>query len=161
MFYAQRFCHSNLNMVDITAIPNRLEDTVRKPKYQDVLHGFFTEIMINAVDLVLLYELQKVMVQLPRRSQVVPERLLNDEAAPSTFFLVRQATFFELFYYIEKDIGGSCEVVKVISSRPAFLVQAIEDVFKFEKSTGIVIVPREISESIDHPVTNAGFEVVL
>src|SRR5581483_6958521 len=148
-------------MVDIAAIPHRLEDTVRKPKYEDVLYSFFSEIVINAVNLVFLYELKKVVIQLPRGSQVVPERLLHDEAAPRTFFLIRQATHFQLFHNIEKHIGGSCKVVEVISSGPAFLVHGIQNVFKFEESTGIVIVPCEIAESIDHPVTDAGFEVVL
>jgi hypothetical protein len=52
-------------VIDVVAVPNRLEQAVGKPQQQDVLDGFFAEVMIDAVDLVLSQDLQKSTVQRP------------------------------------------------------------------------------------------------
>ena len=47
------FGHRDLHVVDVVAIPNRLEDRVREPQHEQVLHGLFAEVVIDAVDLLL------------------------------------------------------------------------------------------------------------
>ena len=47
-----RFRNRDLHMLNSVAVPDRLEKTVRKPQGQNVLHGFFPEKMIDAVDLI-------------------------------------------------------------------------------------------------------------
>ena len=49
-FHADRFGRRDLDVVDIAAIPERLENTVAEAERQDVLNGFFAEVMIDAVD---------------------------------------------------------------------------------------------------------------
>ena len=46
--------HRDLHMIDVAAIPHRLENSVRKAKRQNVLNGFFSEIMVDAEDLLFL-----------------------------------------------------------------------------------------------------------
>ena len=51
---AHRLRVRNLNVIDIPAIPDRFENRVIEPEHHDVLHRFFAQIMIDAVDLALL-----------------------------------------------------------------------------------------------------------
>ena len=46
-----RFCSRDLHLLDVTPIPDRLEDPVRKAEYQKVLNGFFSQVVVNPVDL--------------------------------------------------------------------------------------------------------------
>ena len=45
--------HGDLHMVDVVAVPERLEDRVGEARHQDVLHGLLAEVVIDAVDLAL------------------------------------------------------------------------------------------------------------
>ena len=51
MFHANDFGGGDLHVVDVIAIPERLDDVVRKAEDHHVLDGFFAEIMVDAVDL--------------------------------------------------------------------------------------------------------------
>ena len=50
---AERLCNRDLDMLDVIAPPQRLEDAVRKAQDHDVLDRLFAEEMIDPVDLVL------------------------------------------------------------------------------------------------------------
>ena len=43
----------DLNMVDVTPVPDRLEDRIVEPEHHDVLHRFFTQVVIDTIDLIL------------------------------------------------------------------------------------------------------------
>ena len=60
LFDADRFRDGDLHVIDVAAIPDRLENTVGETKHQDVLDGFFAEVMIDAVDLLFADDLQRV-----------------------------------------------------------------------------------------------------
>ncbi len=49
---ADRFRHRDLHVVDVAAVPDRLEDAVGEAEDQDVLDGLFAQVVIDAVDLV-------------------------------------------------------------------------------------------------------------
>ena len=57
---AELFVDRDLDMVDVIAIPDRLEHAVGEAQHQDVLDGFLAEVMIDPVDLVLVDELRAV-----------------------------------------------------------------------------------------------------
>ena len=52
-FYSHGFSHGDLDMVDMVAIPKRLEDGVCKTHQHDVLHRLFAQEVVHAVDLAL------------------------------------------------------------------------------------------------------------
>ena len=54
LFHANGFCCRDLNVVDVIAVPDRLENGVRKAHHQDVLNRLFAEIVVDAEDLVFL-----------------------------------------------------------------------------------------------------------
>ncbi len=47
------FGHRDLHVIDVVAIPDRLENRVGEPQHEQVLHRFFAQIVIDAVDLAL------------------------------------------------------------------------------------------------------------
>ena len=51
-FHADRFGIGDLNVIDIAAVPDRLEDAVGKAKHQKVLNRLLAEIVIDSEDLV-------------------------------------------------------------------------------------------------------------
>ena len=81
-FHAYRFRHRDLYMVDVAAVPDRLENSVGESERHDVLHGFFAEIMVDAVNLFLVSYFQQLLIQLLGRFQIVPERFFNHNPAP-------------------------------------------------------------------------------
>ena len=41
------FGYGDLDVIDVIAIPNRLEDRISETQHQDVLDGFFAQIMVD------------------------------------------------------------------------------------------------------------------
>ena len=50
---ADRLGHGDLHVVDVIAVPQRLEDAVGEPEHHDVLDRLLAEIMVDAIDLAL------------------------------------------------------------------------------------------------------------
>ncbi len=68
----------DLDVVDEVAVPDRLEHPVGEPEREHVLDGLLAQVVVDAVDLALVEDGAKLGVQLPRRGEVVAERLLDD-----------------------------------------------------------------------------------
>ena len=79
---AELFVDGDLNVVDVVAVPDRLEHAVGKAQHQDVLDGFLAEIMIDPVNLMLFDEPQEFAVQRSCRGKVGPERFLDHQPPP-------------------------------------------------------------------------------
>ena len=58
------FGDRDLDVVHEVLVPDRLEDPVRKPEGENVLDGLFPQIVVDAVDLVLVEVTLKLRVQL-------------------------------------------------------------------------------------------------
>ncbi len=52
-FDAQFLGDGDLNVIHVAPVPDGLEDAVRESKRQNILHGFFAQVMIDAEDLLL------------------------------------------------------------------------------------------------------------
>ena len=61
-FYPHGFSHRNLNVVNVAAIPDGLENPVCETERQNVLHRLFSQIVIDAVDLAFGNHLQKLLI---------------------------------------------------------------------------------------------------
>ena len=84
---AELLVDGDLDMVDMVAIPDRLEHAVGKSQHQDVLHRLLAEIMIDPVDLVLVHQLQELGVEVLGRFEVGAERLFDHQPTPRAVFL--------------------------------------------------------------------------
>src|SRR5262249_47532844 len=80
----------------VIAIPDRLEQPVAKAQHQNVLHRFLSEVVIDAVDLVLVQNLEELAIECLRGRKVGAERLLDDEPAPGPLLLVTEARLAEM-----------------------------------------------------------------
>src|SRR5262245_44288387 len=84
-FDAQGLGDRDLYVVDVAAIPQRLEDAVGKAKDEDILHRFLAEIVIDAINLVFAEHSAQFLVEGAGRSEVATKRLLDDDATPLSF----------------------------------------------------------------------------
>ena len=61
-------------------VPDRLQESVCEAEVEQVLDGLLAQVVVDAEDLLLGEDRVKRRVQLPRAGQVLPERLLDDDA---------------------------------------------------------------------------------
>ena len=72
----------DLDVIDELPVQQRLEDRVAEAEGQQVLHRLLAQVVVDAVDLVLVELLEDVGIQRPGRGQIAAERLLDDHAFP-------------------------------------------------------------------------------
>ena len=77
----QRLGHVDLHVVDVVAVPDRLEQAVGEAEGEDVLRRLLAEEVVDAEDLALVERLVQRGVQPPGAGQVGAERLLHDDPA--------------------------------------------------------------------------------
>ena len=70
---------SDLNVVDVVTVPDRLEQDVGEPQRQQVLDRLLAQVVVDAEDLRLLEHLEQLGIELACRSEVVAERLLDHD----------------------------------------------------------------------------------
>ena len=81
---ADRLGRGDLHMVDVVAVPDRLEQAVGEAQRHDVLDRLLAEEMVDPVDLASRRSTrQDVGVQRLGRGEVVAERLLDHHAPPA------------------------------------------------------------------------------
>ena len=91
MFDADGFRHRDLHVIDVAAIPDGLENAVGEAESQNVLDGLFAQVMIDAINLVFVRNLQQLLVQRLGGFEIVAERLFDDDATPmlASLFCIR------------------------------------------------------------------------
>jgi hypothetical protein len=60
---ANVFSNCDLDMIDITPVPDWLEDTICQTEDQDILYRLFAKIVVDAVDLFLFKDFAYLTVQ--------------------------------------------------------------------------------------------------
>src|SRR5439155_20358228 len=80
---ADRLGDGDLHVVDVPAVPDRLEDPVAEAEDEEVPDGLLAEVVVDAVDLLLPEDLGHLAVELDRGLEVTPERLLDDHPSPA------------------------------------------------------------------------------
>ena len=122
---AEPLVHGDLHVIDMIAIPDRLEHSVGKAQHQNVLHGFLAEIMIDPVDLVLVYQLEQRLVQRARRGEIGAERFFHHQPPPHAVFFQHPGAA-KLAADRKKGVGRRREIEQTISPGLARLLQRIE-----------------------------------
>ena len=93
LFGANGLSHRDLHVIDVIAVPDRLEEAVPEPKGHDVLDRFLPEEMVDAIDLVLGQYRENGAIEGSRALEIAPERLLDDYAPPSPVLLPGKARY--------------------------------------------------------------------
>ena len=73
--------HCDLDLTNVIAVPDRLEERVREAEEEDVLNRRLAKEMVDPEDPILREDTVQLSVELLGRGKVVAERLLNDYAA--------------------------------------------------------------------------------
>ena len=81
-FDADGFGGGDLDVVDVVAVPDGLEDAVGEAEDEDVLDGLFAEVVVDAEDLVFVEDLVDLVVERAGGLEIVAEGLLDDDADP-------------------------------------------------------------------------------
>ena len=79
-FHAEFFGNRDLNALDPLAAPQRFEQRIAEAQRQQVLHRFFTEVVVDPVDLFFSEDFADRIVDCIRRLEVVAERLFQHDA---------------------------------------------------------------------------------
>src|SRR3989304_10006973 len=77
---ADRFGHGDLDVVDVIAVPNRLEDPVAEPEDEEVLDGFLSQEVVDPVHLLSPEPRKNLPVKRASARKVAPERCFHYEA---------------------------------------------------------------------------------
>src|SRR5687768_17980052 len=77
---AERFGHRDVHAIYVLAVPDWLEKRIREAEIQNVLHRFFSEIVIDAEYRVLGERAMQRRVERTRGLEIAPEWLLDDDA---------------------------------------------------------------------------------
>ena len=80
-FESDGFRDGDLHVVDGRRVPQRLEQRVREPQREQVLHRLFSEVVIDAEDAVFVEDAAHRLVDLDARRIVRADRLLEHDAA--------------------------------------------------------------------------------
>ena len=118
--------HRDLDVVDVVGVPDRLEHVVGEPHRQDVLHRLLAEVVVDPEHRVGREHRLEHRVELASGLQVVPERLLDDHAAPRVSLGVGEAVLLELSHDRAEERRGDGEVERHVAGSAAELVELLD-----------------------------------
>ena len=71
----------DLHVVDVVAVPDRLEDAVGESQHQHVLHRLLAQVVVDAIDLVLGKDVVHLAVEFAGAGQIGAEGFFDDDPA--------------------------------------------------------------------------------
>ncbi len=146
----------DLHVIDVAAIPHRLKDAICKPEDQDVLDGLFAEVVIDPVNLAFIQHLPEFVIERSGGSQVVTERLLNDDAAPGAAGLERETLHAELPNDLAEETRCGGQIEQVIAAGPSGLVHLREQVLEMLVGMRVPKITRDVIQTLGEPVPQSG-----
>ena len=124
---ADRLRRRDLHGVDVAPVPDRLEDDVGEPQRHDVLHRLFAEVVVDAVDQLLVEDFRDFGLQRARGIEIGAERLLDDDARPAFGVVARtQARCVELVDDLREQRRRRAQVEEAVAGRSQLLVVLFE-----------------------------------
>ena len=134
VFHADGFGGGDFNVVDVVAVPERLEEAVGEAQHEEVLYGFFAEVVVDAVYLVFVEVVVDGAVEVFRGLAVVAKGFFYNQPLPAAFFVV-QAMRSEAFGDDAVEARRGREVVDGVAARFVFMVQRVQSRQQF----GVVV----------------------
>ena len=157
LFDADGFGNRNLHVVDVAAIPYRLENSVGEAEGQDILDRLFSQVVIDAVDLALRNNAQQLLVQGLGGIEIVPEGFFDDYASPIVIF-GHQTRFRKSLDDIPKILSRRGEIKEIIAVRFIFLVNFGKHFFQLVICGRIVKVSVDVTYATDKPFPKIGID---
>src|SRR5579875_616953 len=157
-FHADCFRNGDLHVIDVAAVPDRLENTVAETKREDVLHGFFAEIVIDSINLIFLKNMLDFLIERTGGIQSVAERFFVDNTAPVIGLLPGELRFAKPARDFAKITGSGSQVVEIIPGGEMLGVDFSQQVTETFVGIGILEIPEMVVETVRKPVQKFGFD---
>src|SRR5215467_587673 len=142
----------DLHVVDVRAVPERFNDAVGETKHQDILDGFFAEVMVDAVDLLFGEDFFQFFVELNRGFVIVAEGLFHDDAHPVTTVLLGQADLAELADNGREKLGSDREIMKQVALRAVILLDGCDLLLQSLVGGGVSEISLNVVDTIEEPL---------
>ncbi len=138
----------DLHLIDVVAIPQRLEHAVGEAKRQHVLDGLLAEVVVDAKDLRLVEHAQDPRVELVRLLQRGTERLLDDHPHVG-LGPPRQPAAAQLTDDHREEARRRGQVERAVQPLPGLLVEAVQHRAQLRIDTGIVEHARHVLDVLE------------
>ena len=129
-FDADGFGGGDLDVVDVVAVPDVLEDAVGEAEDEDVLDGLFAEVVVDAEDLVFVEDLVDFVVERAGGVEIVAEGLFDDDADPGACSRraayrcgLGHAVLAEVVDDVGEVLGRGGEVEEAVAAGAVLLVE--------------------------------------
>ena len=139
-------------MVYVTSVPYGLEDGIVEAEDHYVLYGLFTEVVIDAVNLVFGQHALDLTVQGLSGLEILSKRLLDHHPPPAFIFLVTQASPSQLLDNLREKLGRRSQVKQIIPFGIVFPVYIAEPVLEYGICGWIGKVPALVVEPLGEPL---------
>ena len=151
--HAQLLGHGDLNMVDVAAVPDRLEDGVGEAQRQHVLDRLFPEVVVDAVQLGLLEHAVQAVVELEGAGQVAAVGLLHHDAHEGPFVLGPvEAVLGQRLGHVGEHGGHGGQVVDAVAARAPLLVHLRHRLAQALEGGVVGVLAAHIAEAGDQPL---------
>ena len=117
--------HGDLHVVDVTPIPDGFEDAIGKTEHEDVLHRLLSQVVVDAVDLLLGEHRVDRLVESLGALQVVPERLFDHDPLPALARLGDPGSPQPVDDDGE-ELGGGRQVKDAVAVGPSLAIEPVE-----------------------------------
>ena len=144
------FGHSDLHVVDVVRVPDRVEQLIGEPQRQDVLHRLLAEVVVDPEHRLLGEDGVDHLVEFACAVQVVAERLLDDHPAPPAVLRAGQPGLVQLFAHHRERLGRDRQVEDVVAAGAALGVELLQRLGE-PGERGVVVESRPARTGIPRP----------
>src|SRR5260370_20561105 len=160
-FYARGLGHGDLYVIDVSAVPDGLEDSVGKTESHNVLDRFFAEIVVDAVNLIFFGNLAQLLVESFGRFQVVTEGLFDNDPAPVLAGLLHQSRGRELLHDGPEIIGGGGQIIEVVLLGGVIAINLGQEILQLRIKLLVVEIALEIIKAAREALPQRGVNLLL
>ena len=148
-FHADVLRDRNLHVIDVISVPQRFENTVRKTERQNILYGFFAEIMIDSIDLPFLERMVNFLIQFAGGFQIAAEGFFDDEAPPVVTALdPGHAVVAQLFANYPEDARRCGKIVQPIVRAADLFAAVLQPIFQSLIEIGFIELPADVVDVV-------------
>jgi len=104
-------------MIDMVAVPHRLEDPVGKAQYHYVLDRLLAEEMVHPIDLGFRQRTEDLSIQRSGRGEIAAERLFDDDPPKSSVLFLHETGGAELLDDRTEQLAADSKVKYRIAAR--------------------------------------------
>src|SRR5262249_17254560 len=108
----------DLYVVDMVAVPQRLEYAVSETQNHDVLDGLLAEEMIHSIDLRFVQHLEDAGVQRASRAEIGPERFFDDHTPKAAVLFLGETNGPYLFDNRTEQLACDSQIENRVSAGP-------------------------------------------